>query len=523
MDSLLFLYSKSFKNRVKKALHKPITIIYLLGVIAYGIFMVFSLNEFFENLNMSDPTGFVMVLSFFALLTIPMNIYTYSKKKGLIFKNSDVHFLFPAPINPKQILLYAQIKQYITGLIFTLFLSIGGIIWFHISPWRMILFFMVSFIVENTLEGSLMVVLFGNETIPEKGMEFLRLLIKGIVVLLVLFLIYLFFTQKASIGVVGIFLNHPFLQVIPIIGWNIAFVRLLILGPTTLNMICTTLYCVSAIVMFLLAKNMKCKGEYFEEAMTFAEDYAEAMKKSKKGEVAFVGKKKKFKAATIEYKGTYAKAIFYRQILEYKKNRFFIFGVPSLICLAAGIGIGIFAYYNPITDYKEFIVPAAGAYITFIFSGYMSKWGKELSNPYTFLLPDSPLKKLWYSTLMEHIRALVDGCLLTIPGAIMLKLSIAETFLSILLYLCLQANKLYLNLLVEAILGNLLGNVGKQLLRMFGQGIIIGLGIAAAIIGDLFISTEAGFILAIIVVVGLTAIIAIGASTMFGKMETVDA
>lgn len=523
MNSLFYLYYRSIINRIKKALHRPVTIIYIIVVIAYVVFMIFSLDKFFVNINISNPTGFVMVLSLFSLLTIPSNIYTYSKKKGLIFRNSDVQFLFPAPFNPKQILIYAQVKQYIIGFIFTLVLVIGGIIWFHISPWRMLLFFVVSFIVENVLEASLMIVLFGNETVPEEGIKRLRLLVKGIVVLLFLFLVYLFFSYNASFEVVRVFLNHPFLQVIPVIGWNIAFIRLLILGPTTLNIICTALYGVLVMVMFLIAKKMKCKGEYFEEAMTFAEDYTEAIKRSKKGEVAFVGKKKKFKKATIEYKGIYAKAIFYRQLLECKKKRFFIFGLPSLICFAAGVGIGFFAHYNNISDYKEFIIPGVGAYITFIFSGYMSKWEKELSNPYTFLLPDSSIRKLWYSTLMEHIRSFVDGCLLTFPGAIMLQLSLVETIMSIVIYMCLQANKLYLNILAEAILGNTLGNIGKQILRMFGQGIIIGLAVIAAILGAVLIDVKMAFILAIIVTVGLTAIVAIGASTLFGKMESIDA
>lgn len=522
MESLIYLYTHSLKNKIKKALRKPVTILYLIGIIAYGAFILIAFNGMFKDMEITDPTGFVMILSFFALLTIPTNIFTYSKKKGLIFQNSDVHFLFSAPVNPKLILLYAQSKQFFLSLIFNLFILIGGCVWFHISPWRMIVFFVVSFLIENLLESSLMIVLFGNEVVSEKGMNVLRWVIKGIVILLIAFLGFLFVTEKASFAVVFLFLNHPFLQMIPIAGWNIAFVRLLILGPTTLNMIATGLYCVTAITMFIIAKKMKCQGEYFEEAMTFAEDYAVAMEKSKKGEIGIVGKKKKFKKAKVEYKGNYAKAIFYRQLLEYKKNRFFIFGIHSLVCLAAGIGIAFFVYHNPVSGFQEFVIPGVGIYITFIFSGYMSKWTKELSNPYTFLIPDSPMRKLWYSTLIEHIRALIDGCLLTIPGAIMLKLSPIQTILIILIYVCLQANKLYINVLAEALLGSTLGNVGKQILRMFVQGFIMALAIIAAVLGVAFINAEAGFILGIIVTVGMTSLAALGASTLFAKMEALD-
>ena len=60
---------------------------------------------------------------------------------------------------------------------------------------------------------------------------------------------------------------------------------------------------------------------------------------------------------------------------------------------------------------KIFIIPGVVAYVTFIFTGYATKWSKELENPYTYLIPDTPLKKVWYSTKIEHYRAIVDGIL----------------------------------------------------------------------------------------------------------------
>lgn len=55
------------------------------------------------------------------------------------------------------------------------------------------------------------------------------------------------------------------------------------------------------------------------------------------------------------------------------------------------------------------------AYVALIMSGYTGKWESELKNPYIFLIPDSPLKKMWYATLMEHVKAFADGCIICIP------------------------------------------------------------------------------------------------------------
>ena len=53
-----------------------------------------------------------------------------------------------------------------------------------------------------------------------------------------------------------------------------------------------------------------------------------------------------------------------------------------------------------------FILLGVVAYVALIMSGYTGKWESELKNPYIFLIPDSPLKKMWYATLMEHVKAI---------------------------------------------------------------------------------------------------------------------
>jgi hypothetical protein len=189
-----------------------------------------------------------------------------------------------------------------------------------------------------------------------------------------------------------------------------------------------------------------------------------------------------------------------------------------------GIGIAIFGYYtyDDIGKMSVFVVPGVSAYITFIFSGYATKWSKELNNPYTFLIPDSPARKLWYATLIEHIRAVVDGALITIPAAITLRLNIIQIILSILIYVCLQANKLYLNVVTDAIINKFLGTIGKQLFRVFAQGTIIAICAVGAIVGGAILGTEIGYILMIIISVALTALLALIASQTFVNMESIE-
>ena len=162
------------------------------------------------------------------------------------------------------------------------------------------------------------------------------------------------------------------------------------------------------------------------------------------------------------------------------------------------------------------------AYIVFIFSGYATKWSKELENPYTYLIPDSSFKKMWYATKIEHIRAIVDGVLMAVPGAVVMGISPVLTVLFVLLYVCLMANKLYYFMLADLIIGQLLGTAGRSVVKVFLQGIVIGIAAMAAVIGGIFLGIEVGFAIMIVVTLVLTFLGALIAATSFNKMEVTE-
>lgn len=524
MESLIYLYVRSFKNRLIKALHKPVTYIYLILGIAYACLIIFGVGTMFEEWNMASPEGFALLLSGMTCFFLPTNIVTYAKRKGLLFRPSDVHFVFTSPVSPKLVLLYAQVKQYLLNLLMVLLLVIAGIALFHIPVWKMLVYFLLSFVVENILETSLMVCLYGNERLSEKTVRLLCRLLYLVLAALVLFGGYLYFFEVKSLSVITVFLEHPVLQCIPIVGWNIAFIRMLILGPTTLNVICTALYCISAAGLLFAARKMQCTGGYYEDAMKFADDYQEARNRQKKGEAAKLWKKEKYRRAKVTYKGYYSKAIFYRQLLEYKKKRFFIFGGTTLACLIVGVAVGYMAFTETGMDLQMkqfFLVPIASAYVTFIFSGYLTKWAKEMESPYTYLIPDKPIRKLWYATLIEHIRSAADGLLVTLPAALVLGLPLGYILLNVLFYVCLQANKLYFSVLSESLLGNVLGNTGKTILRMVGQMIVITIAVVIAAVVTIAVNFTAGFLAMCLYMLVMAALVALGGSVAFAKMETV--
>ncbi|MEG0962172.1 MAG: putative ABC exporter domain-containing protein [Lachnospiraceae bacterium] len=527
MSSFLYLYQRTIVNRIKKSLKRPITYVAIPFIAFYLIMIGSILYKLLQDDSINTPETLVTVLSILIFLMIPSNIIGYAKRKGLLFRPSEIHFVLPSPVSPKMVLMFAGMKSFAMNLLVGITILICGIFLFQIAVWKMLLYFLLFTVFETILEASIIIFCYGNERLSETFFKKVTIVVYAVLAIVVGIAVYLMATQEASFSLIREYLELPIIQLIPIIGWNIAATRLIFLGPDFINIIGTVLFIISVLGMFLLAKKMKCTGGYYEDVMKFADDYQALLQDRKKGVVSTaIGKKKKFKKAQVEYKGIGAKAIYFRQLLEYKKNKFFIFGWNTLLCLGIGIGIGVVAYFNDAFSKvgmgKVFVIPAVYSYFVLICSGYATKWSKELENPYTYLIPDTSLKKIWYATKIEHIRSIIDGICITLPGALILGINPVIIILTIILYVCLMANRLYYNMLADAILGNSLGNMGRSFLKIFLQSLAIGIGIMAAAVGGIFLGIEAGFVIMILVMGLLTFAGAAGASVSFIKMEVLD-
>ena len=528
MNGLIYLYKRTIINRIKKALKRPVTYFVTGFILLYVVMIYNSFNMMIQEGSFNSSENLVTILSIAVFWLIPANLVSYAKRRGLLFRPSEVHFVFSAPVSPKMVLMFAGVKSFSVNILVGLAIAVAGALWFEASPLQALLYFLFFVVFESILEASCIIFCYGNEKLPEKFFSVLVIAMYTFMGLVVGMASYLLITREPSFGLLQNFFSMPMIQMIPVVGWNVAVTRLIFLGPDAVNITGTVLFLVSTVLMFAAAWRMQCTGDYYEDAMKFADEYQERRAKQKKGivSVPWLEKHRKFRQASVEYKGTCAKAIYFRQMLEYKKNPTFIFGWNTLLCLGLGVLIGAVGYFNDAVSQfgpaKIFIIPGVASYVVFIFSGYATKWSRELENPYTYLIPDTPLKKVWYATKIEHIRAVVDGVLITLPGAVVFGIGPVLTVLTILLYVCLQANRLYYGMLADALIGNILGNTGRTLVKILFQGIAIGIGIVAAIVAGLLISVEAGFLVMIVVMGLLTFAGAAASSVSFTKMEVLE-
>lgn len=522
MGAIGYLYRRTLVNRIKTALRKPVTYFYIILFVFYMFFLPASLKVLVEQANIASPGGMAGVLTVFAFWAIPGNLIAYAKRKGLVYRNSDVHFLFPSPVSPKRVLVYAHLKTLLLQMLLNFFAIICGAVLFHVPGWKLAIYFLFSMVLENVLEGSIMLLLYGTERLEEKQRGWVIRAAYGLVGILAVIGIVFYFREGLSFQTVVHFLHSDAVQLVPIVGWYIAAVHLLFTGATTVNVIGTVLYLCLMLAAVTAALRMKCTGAFYEDAIKFAEDYEEVLENRRQGGTEKrLGKKKKFGKARVQWKGKGARAIFYRQLLEYKKGRFFIFDFTTAFALAAGIIIPwLYVREGGFGDFTPFIIPLVSAYLIFVFTTLNGKWAKELKSPYTYLIPDLAFSKLVNATAIQLIQGLVNGVLITVPGAVVMGLSPVTALLCILGYAALSANKLYALAVAEIAVGGALGATGKQLFQLLIQGIVIGAAAVGAVLGGMAGGVNLAYLIMDVFLLLFTAAFMAIASLNFYKLET---
>ena len=155
MGAIGYLYCRTFINRFKKAMRRPVTYVYLVILLFYFTVLPMSLRMAVEEMGADSPEGMVTVLTVFAFWTVPANLIAYAKRKGLVYRNCDVHFLFSAPVNPKKVLLYAHLKTLTAQVLLNLFVIVCGALLFRVEGWKLAVYFLFFAVKVAGISGAM--------------------------------------------------------------------------------------------------------------------------------------------------------------------------------------------------------------------------------------------------------------------------------------------------------------------------------------------------------------------------------
>lgn len=522
MKALIYLTKRSLINNLKQACRKPLTLILLILGIAYGIFVVAMLGTLALTIHIDSPKGLLAVLIVWSIYGFLGNFMAYSSRKGILFRPAHAHFVFPSPVNPKLVLLEGAWMNYVMSVCIWLVIGIGAFTVFGIHPVKAVLVVLFGLVIELAFEIAVMLFLYTNDRLPEKLMKGIRWAIRIFMAAFALAVVLYFRVNGLSIESAWALVDLPALQMIPVMGWQIAAYRLILLGPTALNVICTVLYLAVVCVSVAAAVRMKCDGGYYEEAAKFADDYAELKKRQKSGEMVWGmnEKKRSFRRVRERITGKGAKAVFHRQMLEYRKEKFFFLDKLTLVSLFIAVCFS-FGFGKDAVGSSEAPIVLLGvvAYVSFCMSGYLGKWETELKNPYIFMIPDTPLRKMWYATLTEHIKAVINGAVICLPIGLYWRVPVWKIIFCILIYVVIQANRLYTMVITQYLVGETFGKTGQNVIRMCIQMMLLGTGAGVAALAAVFINMDLIFPIVLIYSMIVTVVTGVAASFRFEMME----
>ena len=520
--SLQYLMLTSIKGNIRNVLKKPLkTIGIILGTI-YFISIPFLVKDLAGSMGLNTNVGFIIIATISTIyLRLPATL-SYFKRKGVVFKKADINFILAVPTKPKQALIYALLKQAYIEVVMLVMIFVAAMYIFRLSFWHTSLYVGVNFIFSSLVSYSLALLMYASENITDKQKQGIRY---GVYLVLIVFSLALGYEVVSKtlafgfdLGYLFSVFSHPLVLFIPIFGWQLGWLNLVILGPNLVNILSTTLFFLSALLLTYLAYKMQSSGAYYEDALSFSEHLA--LIESKKNNVTFseaLGLKQKHTDYKGRLSGFGARVIFSKQLIERRRVRKYFLAFGDLVYLIAGLGLGVLAIYaddfvNP--DYFFLIMCGITIYLG-VFFNPMPTWKNDFQNYFIFIIPDTFSKKLFYATLMEHLITFIRALLLTVPAGLMLNASLLDIVYAIIAQTSIKAMITYVSIFTEEVIGSRVGKVLASFLNIFTS--IFALVVIIVILG--FSGVLSNFI-SMVLIVTYSIIVMLGFLFLSAKFLT---
>lgn len=479
MSTLLFIIRKQLKNIIRGLAKKPIA---LIGYIIVGILLVG-----FIVIAFAMPSGTVRSISsemFSAGITSLILIALYFglrqgiEKGSTYFRFSDVNFVFTAPFKPSQVLLYGFIKRIGTSLLIVMFTVFqipnikNNFVLKDYGVWA-ILTAVLFYTILNPILG-MMIYSFSSHSSNRRAIA--RRTLDTVAIMFVL-LFFITFTVKRSLGDAFIsYFNSEVFSYIPIVGQLSAIASAAVYGFDYKFYI--SIVILIAIIGLSMAILYNINLDYYEDVLNATQEYELKLKAKRQGRDASFDKRKvrKVKGGFSSYG---ARAIFEKHKLEYRKVSFFLFFDKStLFILLFGIG---FKYIMPDGASSIFFTLFFSAYMLFFFT-IQGKWPMELQKPYVFLIPESNVIKLLYTTLTENIKNFLDGILLFTLSYFIYDTSIPVILLCIISYTLYGAVYIYGDIVSRRLFGSVHSKTLLVFIKLFVSFFVVLPGIIIMLI-----------------------------------------
>lgn len=478
-NALGFILRTKIKNYFKEFLHKPgrlvmtIILILLLGF----ILVTGSMGKGENEGGFRDVTEIFAIINLLFIIIFATTFLSALEKGGSIFKMSDVNLLFPGPFTKRSVLFFGLIQQIGAVLfmgVFILFQYVNLSIHYNMGVGAMVVIMLsYSAVVFLAQTSAMFLYIFVSDSDEKRKRA--KLLFYALILILAGTAAYLCFVGSGiSVKTAVSFGTSMPIKLFPFAGWLGAFTQALLTGKY-LEAALWLLICVAAFSAILVVMT-KSKREYYEDVLDSATATFNAMSSAKDGvQPEAIPKKIKLGKTGIS-KGFGASVIYYKHLLENRRAKVFLLSNMSLLFVVMTVGFSFFMRKSGIIPVLSF-----SAYCG-IFTLGTGRFAMELTKPFVYLIPESPVKKLIYTLADTVPSLLVESFITFIPVAFIVGASPLECILCALAKTAFGILFLSGSLIIDRIWGGALSKIVGVLIYFLFDIILAVPGVIAAII-----------------------------------------
>lgn len=492
MKPLFYILRKSIKNWLLQLKREPAKLIlYIVCLIFFFVALFFNKGNS-SGQSVLDPLLYNTIVGAVILVFTAPSLYSSINNEVTFFRGADINLVFTSPTSPQKVLVYGLIKQIYASFLAVFFLLFQGYTLSRFSNIKSygITVIMFGLFIMLIFTSILKILLYSIASISERNKIVIKNIFKSLgAVLIIAYFIELYLTRSPVKAIMSM-LNSAVIPYIPAYGWAREIIMSSMNGIHPIFFVYIVLIIALGAVCCYIIYSMKL--DYYEDVLTSTEFKETAISASRSGERVNMQSGKKPKVRKVEYirKGKFASAIFWRQILEYKKTGFGFINIMSVIYAVIAITAG---FFSPVKDLA--IVLGGMIYLQLIFN-FSNKWQRDLSNPYIYMLPDHAFKKVIYSTIVDNIKNIVDGTIVFVITGILFESGIVLIFFNIIAFVSIGSLFIYGGILSKRLLGGGNSIIFTALMRMLILVLIIAPGIVLLTVLYTTIGSFMGMIIA---------------------------
>lgn len=519
---LAFLIGRLVRGRLRDIRRHKSQIIFIVIVVALFVLMMVVTAK-----DTGSSHGWVDVPLRGSILTAICLVFTYlAIRNGLdkgstFFRSADVNLVFPSPLSPRAVLVYGFARQLGISLLVLLWLALQTVNLkglFDIQGFGFVPFYIGAFLIVCYMPVTAMLIYRYVQRRPAAKPILRRTLL--VVVIAILALLVAGMALKSDpLEAVRLVLNHRVIGYLPVFGWIHTLMATSYLGwsPYAVASLGLALSTLTLLVFRLLRSD----PDYYEDVLLVTTSKETAIRQKRQGRSPFSRHTGRVRRVRPFYRGYGASALFYRQLLEYRKVGILIFDKSTLLIGAAGAIAGYLLRDTPLGIYYLLYI---SIYILFFLS-FDSKWDQELLKPFIFALPGGPMAKIWYATLAVHLKHLVEGLLLFGIAGGLYRIPVLSALLLALCFTAFGALYLYVGILFRRWFGRITDMILSRVLMFMLVLVFISPATTAIVVASVrFAGVPATQWLLMAGAIVYSTLIALGAMglgrRLFSEMET---